>query len=104
MDKHGLSCWWSDGRHYRHAAMHDNIHSALISAGVLRRHEPPGLLCSDGRRPDGVSVVPWRSRKFLVWDITSEDTYMYAPSYRNLAVQAAGAVAARTEIIERGFV
>ena len=75
--------------------MNDIIHRALISAGVLARHEPPGLLRSDGKRPDGASVVPWRSGKFLVWDTTCVDTN--APSNSNLAVPAAGTVAVRAE-------
>ena len=66
MGKHGPSCRWSKGRHYRHAAMNDIIHCVLISAGVQEKREPPGLLRSDGKRADGVSVVPWRSGKFLV--------------------------------------
>ena len=98
MGKHGLSCRWSEGRHYRHVAMNDIIHRALISAGVPARREPPGLLRSDGKRPDGGSVVPWRSGKCLVWDAMSVDTH--APSYRNLAVQAAGAVATRAESLK----
>ena len=78
--------------------MNDIIHCVLISASVLAWHEPPGLLHSDGKRPDGVSLVPWRSGKFLVRDATSVDTY--APSYRNLAVQAAAAIAARAESLK----
>ena len=78
-----------------HAAINDIIHRALTSAGVPARLEPPGLLRSDGKRPDGVSVVPWRSGKFLVCDATCIDTF--APSSRSLAVQAAGSVAEKAE-------
>ena len=62
------------------------------------RLEPSGLLCSDGKQPDGVSIIPWRSRKFLVWDTTCVDTL--APSYRSPAVHATGAVAAKAEALK----
>ena len=77
-----------------HAALND-IHRALTSAHVPARLEPQGMLRSDGKRPDGVSVVPWRSGKCLVWDVTCVDAF--APSYRSLAVQGPGTVATRVE-------
>ena len=98
MGRHGLSCRRSEGRHHRHAAMNSIIHHALTSARVPARLEPSGLLRRDGKRPDGVSVVPWRSGKLLVWDATCTDTF--ALSYRSLAVHSAGAVAARVESLK----
>ena len=50
----------------------------------------------DGKRPDGISMVPWRNGKLLVWDATCPDTY--APSYSALATREAGAVAAQAEV------
>ena len=91
----GLSCRWSEGRHHRHAEMNDIIHRALASAKVPSRLEPSGLCRTDGRRPDGVTVVPWRSGKLLVWDATCPDTF--APSYSMHATKEAGAVAALAE-------
>ena len=93
MGWHGLSCRWSEGRHQRLATMNNIICHALTSAGV-----PPGLLCSDGKWPDGVSLVPWWSVKFLVRDATCADTFN--PSYRSLAVHAEGAVVGRTESLK----
>ena len=75
----GLSCRWSQGRHHRHAAINDIIHLALSSAKIPSRLEPSGLYRSYGKRPDGISVVPWRRGKLLVWDATCPDTF--APSY-----------------------
>ena len=98
LGRHGLSCRWSEGRHQRHAALNDIVVRVLSSACVPSRLEPPGLLRSEGKRPDGVSVVPWKSGKFLVWDATCVDTF--APSYRSKAVHAAGAVAARVESLK----
>ena len=92
---HGLSCWWSEGRHHRHAALNDIIHRALASAKVPSRLEPSGLYRVDGKRPDGITVVPWSCGKLLVWDATCPDTF--APSYLPSAASEAGAVAASAE-------
>ena len=67
---HSLSCRQSTGRHPRHAALNDIIHRALAAAKITSRLESSGLYCSDGKRPDGASIVPWRRGKFLVWDVT----------------------------------
>ena len=88
LGRHGLSCRKSEGRHHRHAAVNDIIHRTLVSAHVPSRLEPPRLLRSDGKRPDGVTVVPWRCGKLLVWDATCPDTL--APSYSSRATLAAG--------------
>jgi len=29
-----------------------------------------GLFRSDGKRPDGLTLVPWQSGKSLCWDVT----------------------------------
>ena len=92
---HGLSCKKSEGRHYRHSSMNDILHRALRSAKVPARLEPSGLTRSDGKRPDGMTMVPWRNGKPLVWDATCPDTL--AQSYRANATSGAGAVAAMAE-------
>ena len=88
---HGLSCKNSEGRHYRHGAINDIIHRALITASVPSRLEPSGLARTDGKRPDGVTMIPWQNGKPLVWDATCPDTL--AVSYRSQATSSAGAVA-----------
>ena len=70
---HGLSCRWSTGRHSRHSA--HIIHRALATTKIPSCLEHSGLYRSDGKRPDGTSLVPWRRGKFLVWDATCKDTY-----------------------------
>ena len=92
---HGLSCRWSEGRHHRHAAINDILHRALSSAKIPSRLEPSGLYRSDGKRPDGITIVPWKNGKLLVWDATCPDTY--APSYSAFATSEAGVVAAQAE-------
>ena len=37
--------------------------------------DPPGLDRSDGRRPYGVTVFPFRNGRSLVWDCTYVETY-----------------------------
>ena len=92
---HGLSCRKSAGRHHRHSAVNEIIHRALVSAHVPSRLEPSGLYCSDGKRPDGVSIVPWKCGQLLVWDATCPDTF--APSYSTIAAHQVGAVAQQAE-------
>ena len=57
--------------------------------------EPTGLYRSDGKQPDGISIVQWSRGKALVWDATCPDTL--APSHTHLAVREAGAVAEEAE-------
>jgi len=68
----------------------------LSSAGIPSRLEPPGLMRSDGKRPDGISLVPWTSGWPLVWDTPCSDTF--AESYRSPATGGAGCVAALAEV------
>ena len=99
MGRYGLSCRWSEGRHQRHAGMNNIIYRVLAAAGVSARLEPPGLLRCDDKQPNSISVVPWWSGKFLVWDATCVDTF--AASYRSQTAHAAGAaVATRAEILK----
>ena len=58
---HGLSCRFSTGRHYRHAALNEIIHRALTTSHIPSRLEPTGLDRSDGKRPDGITMVPWKN-------------------------------------------
>ena len=92
---HGLSCRWSQGRHSRHGEINDIIHRSLVSAKVLSRLEPTGLLRSDGKRPDGMTIIPWSSGRLLVWDATCCD--IFAASHVWAAVSELGAVTAKAE-------
>ena len=88
---HGLRCKKSEGRHYRHRAINDILHRALTTACIPSRLELPGLVCTDGKRPDGVTMIPWKNGKPIVWDPTCPDTLAW--SYRHQATIRAGAVA-----------
>ena len=72
---HPLSCRLQEGRFPRHGAINDIIRRALIKAGIPSVLEPTGLHRVDGRRPDGITLFPWKSGKCLVWDATVVDTF-----------------------------
>ena len=71
---HGLSCRRSAGRFARHALLNDAISRALRRANIPNSMEPVGLSRSDGRRPDGLTLVPFDRGMPLVWDVTVTDS------------------------------
>ena len=71
---HGLACRRSAGRRLRHTLINDIIWRALSRAQVAAVKEPLGLLTSDGKRPDGATIIPWSGGKCLSWDATTPDT------------------------------
>ncbi|CAK1595074.1 unnamed protein product [Parnassius mnemosyne] len=87
---HGLSCTSGAGRLSRHAALNDILRRALVSANVPVALEPQ-IVRSDGKRPDGMSLIPWKSGRALVWDATCTDTL--AASYLPVTTKRAGAAA-----------
>jgi len=52
--------------------------------------EPSGLSRSDGKRPDGLTLIPWRAGRSLIWDVTTCTT---ADSYLEASLREAGAAA-----------
>ena len=92
---HGLRCRYSKGCHPCHAAINDVIKQSLNAANIPCHLEPTGLYRFDGKQPDGMSVVPWKKEKVLVWDATCPDTL--APSYDTMATREAGVVAEEAE-------
>src|SRR6218665_1146939 len=72
-----------------------NIYRALSKAGYPTIKEPQGLLRSDGKRPDGITLIPWKAGKSLVWDAMVIDTL--APSYLTASAAQSGAAAAIAE-------
>jgi len=87
---HGLSCRKSAGRLARHHHINDLIYRALVRAGVPSTKEPSGLLRSDGKRPDGLTLIPWQCGKSLTWDVTVADT-LAASHLPSTSLAAAGA-------------
>ena len=74
-----LSAWfWKNCTPH---TLNDLIYRALVSANIPTNKEPVGLSRTDGKRPDGLTLIPWQSGKALVWDVTV--THTMAESYSN---------------------
>lgn len=92
---HGLSCRHGSGRHSRHNQVNDLLARAFISTGTLTTREPHSLCTNSGKRPDGVTQVPWRRGRCLAWDATCPDTF--AVSHVQSSSTHAGSAAAAAE-------
>jgi hypothetical protein len=71
---HGLSCNRSKGRIPRHCAINDITHKALNKCNLAAIREPNNLSRTDGKKPDGVTLIPWSKGKSLMWDATIPNT------------------------------
>ena len=60
---HGLSCKLGSGKHSRHASINDIIYRACCRADIPAVKEPTGLTRTDGKRPDGSTLVLWSAGK-----------------------------------------
>ena len=86
----------SPGRTARHHALNNVIYRAFSSAGIPATKEPVGLTRLDGKRPDGLTLVPWCAGQPLPWDATAVSTL--ADSYMDSAAREAGAPAKQAAI------
>ena len=55
---HTLSCRRSQGRHSKHAAVNDLLKRSRGLAMIPSVLEATDIARSDGRRPDGIAVMP----------------------------------------------
>jgi len=62
---HSFVCKRAPGRSARQHALNDLIARSFVSAGVPVTKEPSGLFRTDGKRPDGLTLVPWQSGKSM---------------------------------------
>jgi hypothetical protein len=94
---HALSCKRSSGKFVRHNSLNELIYRALIRANIPASKEPLGLSRTDGKRPDGSTLIPWREGRCLLWDVTVANTTAssYLSSSAVLAGSAAESAAAR---------
>ncbi|XP_063385543.1 uncharacterized protein LOC134671614 [Cydia fagiglandana] len=88
---HGLSCRRCAGRFPRHHSINEIVRRAMVSANVPCVLEPPGLSRTDGKRPDGLTLVPWRRGRCLLWDATCVSTF--AASHLGQTMRCAGSAA-----------
>jgi hypothetical protein len=71
----------------RHQIINDLVYRALTRAGIPSVKEPQGLSRTDGKRPDGLTLIPWRSGRCLTWDVTVIDTLADSYLAQTSAVQ-----------------
>jgi hypothetical protein len=87
---HGLSCQKGvRARAARHRGLNIKLARILQSIDTGTRLEPESLWA--GKRPDGVTVLPWERGLRLIWDVTVVDSF--ALTYRQKALTEAGLVA-----------
>ena len=80
---HSMVCKKAPGKHARHHAL-----NAFGTASIPAVKEPSGLCRNDGKRPDGLTLIPWQGGKPLVCDATVVTPL--ASSYVDRAATAAG--------------
>jgi hypothetical protein len=67
----------------------------LARADIPAVKELKGLVKIDGKRPDGLTLVPWLSGRCAIWDVTVVDTLAaYVPQS---AINAASAAKVATD-------
>lgn len=94
---HVLSCKRNSGRSQRHHYLNDLVWRAMSRAGIPSLKEPHGLARSDGKRPDGLTLIPWREGRSATWDVTVTDTV--ATSY--VAISSTNAASAAEAAAQR---
>ena len=72
------------------------------AAGIPASKETSGLVRTDGKQPDGCTLIPWCSGKALTWDVTVACTV--ADSYIQDSSRTPGAVAKLAASTKRGQV
>jgi len=97
---HALCCRKQRGRHARHTMCNDIIQRALQGIDVPSALEPSGLSRTDGKRPDGVTLIPWTRGRSAIWDFTC--AHRLAASHYRLAGDAGASVAAHKETLKCG--
>ena len=86
---HAFVCKRAPGRIARHQALKDLITRTFASAGVPVTNEPVGLASQDGKRLNGLTLIPWQRGKPLTWDVTVAHTL--ADSYMSATAHSGGA-------------
>jgi len=67
-----------------------------LIAEIQAVKEPQGLSRNDGKRPDGLTLVPWQSGRSATWDVTIVHT-LTASYVSQSATQAGSAATAASE-------
>ena len=78
---HGHSCIKSAGRCLRHATLNSLTKQTLGALDLPSTLEQRGLYRTDGKRPDGVTMIPWEIGKQLMLNVIAVNAL--APSRRS---------------------
>jgi hypothetical protein len=70
MGKHCFSCKKNSGKILRHNMVNSLISKNLQAMGMPNSLEPSNLFKANGLRPDGISRLPFKYGKSLIWDFT----------------------------------
>ncbi|CAH2228600.1 jg26185 [Pararge aegeria aegeria] len=84
----------SAGGFSRHSTINDIIRRSLATAHVPAVLEPINLARSDGKIPDGMTLIPWRLGRSLLWDATCVDTLAASHIQANSSMVGAAATSA----------
>ena len=60
---HGLSCKRGAARVIRHHQLNDIVRRAFVRANIPSVLKPSGFSRGDGKRPDGMTLIPWQGGK-----------------------------------------
>ena len=85
---HGAILQRGTARVIRHHQLNDIVRRALARANIPSVLKPSSLSTGDGKRPDGMTLIPWQGGKNVTWDVTVTDTV--ADSYLHLSAVCAG--------------
>ena len=67
---HAFKCRQNNSRIVRHTGANDVVQRALNMIRLPSRLEPNHLEGSNGKRPDGITLLPYNRGKYLAWDFT----------------------------------
>lgn len=96
---HGLSCSKSAVIISRHNEINKIISHAFSSAGFPNIIQPSGISRDDGKRPDGMTLIPWSHGRS--WDVTVRDTL--AASFINESSKKSRSIADKAEIHKHNY-
>ena len=82
---HGLVCKQAPSRIARHQAINDVVARVISTSGTPVMKEHVRLTRLDGKRPDGLTLIPWQDGKSLTRDVTVlstlADSYLHVTSH-----------------------
>jgi len=103
----GLSCSLGPGRSARHANLNELICRSLVRASIPVTKEPTGQSRTDGKRPDGLTLILWRMGRTLIWDATAADilaaSYLPSTSVAAAVEQAAERKCAKYDVLSKAY-